>query len=435
MITFRKTNLLVQRSVLMLTFALVACSSSEAQSQQSQTSDAEAINAAFHPDYVQQPNTRSECLGRQVFDIPADPKFEWGLPSGADKDAGTKSNLGFSYILQGGQDVMHVGTMRVTVFDRSSEATVNVLLRSAEIDAAIETNRIKYEIESYRGLIDFLNSSMKNPEIKNDPKLLSGRRKEIREYQAKIQEAHKSLAKMPQYFHRVNLGIPGVAGYVSGDVVYAFLSKEQYAYMFMADYRDDGTSPNASIQALKALLNRFEYRPLYHVPSKMGLCVPHGFIADNGETTLSAEISYRYTDAPGVIYTLSTAVVGDQDYLQRNPPVLEATARSTYAGLAGSLNERKLKTIGPKSSAMGGRTALLGGVYAIAGPIGYSVYAASEGQLDSQIIPYVALNMRSFDKEMAPNDLDVNPPPFEPSMQRFETTLHSIRTAKSAVAQ
>ena len=49
----------------------------------------------------------------------------------------------------------------------------------------------------------------------------------------------------------------------------------------------------------------------------------------------------------------------------------------------------------------------------------------------SQVLPFISLNMRSFDRETAPEDLKVNPPPFRASMQRFELTLGSLRTRKA----
>ncbi len=73
---------------------------------------------------------------------------------------------------------------------------------------------------------------------------------------------------------------------------------------------------------------------------------------------------------------------------------------------------------------------MLGGVYTAGGTPGYSVYAGARGWDHSQVLPFISLNMRSFDRETAPEDLKVNPPPFEQSMKRFETTLDSIRTRK-----
>lgn len=171
-------------------------------------------------------------------------------------------------------------------------------------------------------------------------------------------------------------------------------------------------------------------RSLYQEPIKPELCVPQGFIRDDGQGHFQAEESYRVSDSPGAIYTLATAVEGERNF---NPtePLLEATARSTVAGLLGNGYGRKIQAIGPKGASIGARPAVLGGINTLEGTPGYSLYAGARGWDHSQVLPFVSLNMRSFDRETAPDDLKVNPPAFEQSMKRFELTLGSLRTRKA----
>ena len=86
----------------MLALGLSACQPSGAQDPRpAPAPPAQDIASAYHPTYKAAAGTRSECLGRLAFEIPAKPAFEWGLPRGARTN---EENLGFSRILNGGQD-------------------------------------------------------------------------------------------------------------------------------------------------------------------------------------------------------------------------------------------------------------------------------------------------------------------------------------------
>jgi hypothetical protein len=74
---------------------------------------------------------------------------------------------------------------------------------------------------------------------------------------------------------------------------------------------------------------------------------------------------------------------------------------------------------------------MLGGMHTTQGTHGYSVYAGVSGWTGSHVLPHISLNMRSYDRETAPDDVKADPPPFAQSMQRFEITRESLRTRRS----
>lgn len=236
---------------------------------------------------------------------------------------------------------------------------------------------------------------------------------------------------------------------MAGPTLYAFLLRDGHAFQFMATGGEGEPGFEERLAAFKSLISRFEYRPLFSVPTRPGLCVPYGFFADDGNGHFRGAVSFRYSDAPGVIYTLTTAVEGERNF-DANTPLIEATARSTVAGLMGSGWGRPLKAWGPKPVNIGARKGLMGGISVAATPaasvpasdpydgggtiparaLGYSFYAGTDGFAHSHVLPHIALDMRSFDREIAP-ELTQDPPPLELSLPRYETTLHSLRTRKA----
>jgi hypothetical protein len=64
-------------------------------------------------------------------------------------------------------------------------------------------------------------------------------------------------------------------------------------------------------QAIKDLIAHFEPRDLYQVPNGPGVCLPYGFIHDDGETGFSVKNSLRFTSTPNVILSLINASQGD----------------------------------------------------------------------------------------------------------------------------
>lgn len=411
-----------------LALMLCACQPSGAQSPRPAPAPTEQdLAAAYHPGYSVAPGARSECLGRLVFEVPAQPKFEWGLPK---RVRANTSILGFSRILRGGEDAIRIANVNVVVAAEATSETIREMQRIAGVHKNIALQDFDENIRIERLSAKDFTEQLETPEIKADSVRTADYKKAMQDALNNAEALAASKREFNKDWHPTDWGLPNSTGYIAGPTLYAFVLRGGFAFQFMSTGGEGEAPFDQRVVAFKDLLSRFEYRPLYQVPNKPGLCIPHGFIRDDGQGHFQAEVSYRFSDSPGVIYTLATAVEGERNF---NPtePLLEATARSTVAGLLGNGYGRKIQAIGPKGTSIGARPAVLGGIYTLEGTPGYSLYAGARGWDHSQVLPFVSLNMRSFDRETAPDDLKVNPPAFEQSMKRFELTLSSLRTRKA----
>lgn len=403
---------------------LAACSPSEAQLQPRGPSPQD-IAEAYHPTYVPAADARSECLGRLVFEVARPSSFEWGLPrEGTDHEI-----LGFSRLLRGDQDGIQMGNVAVLVFDRANLRSIQELQRMRGVYKSIAMQDFDENIRGDLSVAQSLENRTTGPQDISDAEWQAYRQKNIAKFRASAEEYKLRKQNLDKDWHPTDWGLPDSTGYIAGPTLYAFLLRGGYAFQFMSTGGEGEAPFEQRVVAFKDLLGRFEPRSLYQVPNKAGVCIPHGFIADDGKGPFNADVSFRYADSPGVIYTLSTGVVGERNY-EPNDPLIEATSRATVSAAIGNSYGRKLKVLGPKSTKVGARGGLLGGISTAEGAPGYSVYAGVGGVPGSQVLPHIALNMRSFDKQTAPDDVKVDPPPFEQSLQRFEQTLASVRTRK-----
>jgi hypothetical protein len=408
-----------------LVVGLAACSPSDAQHPPSGPSPQD-IAAAYHPNYVPTKDGRSECLGRVVFEVGNRSEFEWGLPhEGADHEI-----MGFSRLLRSDRDGIQVGNVSVLVFDRANLRSIQELQRMRGVAKSIAMQDFDENIRISKLSIEDFAQQLETPELKADRQKTADFKAAMNRDEEKVAALKLRKQNLDKDWHPTEWGLPDSTGYMAGTTLYAFLLRGGYAFQFMSTGGEGEPPFEQRVAAFKNLLSRFEPRSLYQVPNKAGVCIPHGFIADDGKGPFNADVSFRYADSPGVIYTLSTGVVGERNY-EPNDPLIEATARATVSAVIGNSYGRKLKVLGPKSTKIGARSGLLGGISTAEGAPGYSVYAGVGGVPSSQVLPHISLNMRSFDKQTAPDDVKVDPPPFEQSLQRFEQTLVSARTRKA----
>lgn len=415
--------------LLLCAMSLSACQPSGAQSSPTQLGPTEHdVAAAYFPGHVPAKGSRSECFGRLVFEVSAKPSLEWGLPKGRSNDQG----MGFSRILQGGQDLIRLANVAVVVVGGATRETIQEMQRLTGVDKNLIGHRFDENIRISGNYANSLTKQLEFPELKADPQRTADYKETIQQTRQEVEDYKLRKQNLDKDWHPTDWGLPDSLGYIAGPTLYAFVLRNGFAFQF-SSFGGEGEAPfDERVKAFKSLLQRFEYRPLYQVPDKPGLCIPHGFIADDGQGHFDAEVSYRYTDSPGVIYTLATGIEGERNF-NPNSPTLEATARSTVAGLMGAVHGRKLKALGPKQVSIGARAGVMGGIVSTEGVPGYSVYAGTSGWTGSRILPHITLNMRSFDRATAPGEVNADPPMFEQSMQRYEQTLNSIRTRANAV--
>jgi hypothetical protein len=407
---------------------LSSCQRSDAQDVRP-TSDRNERDVAFayYDGYRPSKGNQSECFGRLTFEVPAKPLLEWGLPRGKSND----QILGFSRILQGGQDMIHLADVAVVVVAGATPNTIKEMQRLTGVDKNLVRHELDASIKGDLSAAESLEQQMTSKEIQADPEQFARYKSDAAHFRKSAEEHAAGKIRLDESWHPTDWGLPNSLGYIAGPTLYAFILRNGYAFQFMSTGGEGDPPFEERLAAFKSLLQRFEYRPLYQVPTKPGLCIPYGFIADDGQGHFSGEVSYRYADSPGVIYTLGTGVEDEQNF-RANEPMLEATARSTVAGLMDNAAGRKLKALGPKSVNIGARSGTMGGITTTEGKPGYSVYAGTSGWSHSKVLVPISLNMRSFDRETVPGEIKVDPPPFAQSLRRFELTLGSMRTRHTA---
>lgn len=236
---------------------------------------------------------RQECLGRHVFDVPEE--MQW-----ATYDASRVYRISTG----GG----HNFTAKVTAKGDSTVyglygaiIKVSDIVERSEFEAAAEyqigTGRLYQEqllkdLESHKRLLDqFENGDYSKSVVENRL--------------ARIKETKQKISLAVPTVH--DLGIPD-AYFIGGrgDPTHAYLYRNQRVYYFvMRRAGDDGT------EAFLDLMARFQPRELYEVPEGPGICIPYGFIADDGKAPYSIKNSLRFTQTPNVVFTLLTASASD----------------------------------------------------------------------------------------------------------------------------
>lgn len=209
-----------------------------------------------------------------------------------------------------------------------------------------------------------------------------------------------------------------------GDRVFVFESKIE-----MKNSSDKETHK----KNFSSMLARFRTRAPNEIPADRGICIPFGFIADDGTTPTQFKQSFRYPDAPGVLYTIDVGTVTPRNI--KVTPLLaaaEAMIKPPVPEKEGEPMPKVTQRIGPRSVKMGGLTAMQGGVVLSAPQQSgkaydiYSVFTGYDGWLGTTVLPHVLVNMRTVNKEVA-TELKVDPPPFAASKERMDALVRSMR--------
>ena len=339
----------------------------------------------------------------------------------------------FTESMHGGHDDLWVGNVQVLVMAPAKRVHIENMRGEVEADKNIGIREYQTSIETKKGILDDdqRRLSDSNSQLTADERVAL--QKDMERWKQQIAETETRIANITKDWHRFDLGIPEALGYAAGPNLYAFVLRDGRAYKFVSA-SGAGEPPFEERQrAFLDMLKRFKFRKMYEVPKERGICVPYGFIPDDGGLGFRIEVSLRYADRPGVVYTVGTGVVGERGVDGSEPSGLKAIARAGGAGLSGALaGGRDVKRIGPRIARIGALPAEQGGIsmnVADAGkpPVnGYSVYTGYGGWGHSRVLPYITVDMRSFTKEQEPT-LKTNPPPVEESLARLDELLKSIR--------
>lgn len=386
---------------------------------------AEALHAGHRP----APGSRQECLGRLVWDVAA-PGMEWGVMA---PGARSGDRFRFTEHLHGGQDLVTAANIQMVVLQPATQKDIERMLRSVDAQKyiAIDTYQERNEIAKRR--IAGLEEVLQDPSLNTSNDDLSRYPTSIAELRQRIQDDQTNIERIEADWQPLDLGLPDSLGYAAGPTLYAFLLRDGRAYRFMSTGGAHEAPFAERKKAFMDMLQRFRVRQLYEIPTELGLCIPYGFIPDDGRGHFRMEVSWRYTDRPGVLYTIGTAVVGERGLPHGESPVLQATARAGASVLSGGLMAgRQVRSVGPRPVKMGALTAYQGGFSVNVADEGqrpvfsYNVYTGYGGWMHSRVLPAITVNLRSFTPEQD-RSLKVNPPPFDESLQRLDAVLQSIR--------
>lgn len=304
--------------------------------------------------------------------------------------------------------------------------SIDRMMDGIEAKKRIALRHFEEQIETDTGRIEDLTANRN----REDTQLV---KKAIEDAKQAIVDAKARLVAIEAGQHPIDVGLPNSLGYTAGSELYAFVIKNGRAYSFMSSEYENPRGPGEHQRDFLATLQRFQARELYSIPKTPGVCIPYGFLPDDGRTDFNTNVSIRYSDRPGVIYSINTGVVGVMDSRGPEPGLLKAATRAATGALAGVLTEgRVLDSIGPRSATIGALSANQGGTVLNAADAGqppvptYSVYTAYDGWMNSQVLPFIVVDMSSFTREQY-ETLPSNPPPFQESQQRLDKLLKSMR--------
>jgi hypothetical protein len=363
-----------------------------------------------------------------VFDLSGD--IEWGISK---PGLWSGDKFRFTSTLPDGQDHAGMGYVSLVVLAPADWSDIVELVESREAATHNGVRGMKEEIETNQRLIDRLQSVLDDPSRNRNGNDLSTYPEKIADFKRQIAEYEEGIAKSPHYSYRVDWGIPQTLGYRAGSALYAFVLRDGRAYKFMG-LGGEGAPPfEERERAFRHMLHNFRSRKLYEIPQEPSICFPYGFVADDGKEHSRIEVSMRYKDRPGVIYTISSAVVGEHGVPGSEPAMIQATARASTGILAGAIAAgRTVRTLGPRAVKIGALPAWQGGIAMnTADPgkppvVSYSIYTGTGGWTHSRVLPNITVNLRSFTREQEP-DLPADPPPFDESISRLDELIQSMR--------
>jgi len=388
------------------------------------------------PDYKKPIGVSSECLGRMMFEVNG--AVEWPLYYSHKYPKGIFSRS-FSVNIRDPYDRMRFGDTLVAVI-----ASVNGVEKEKVFEA---TPRAR--VEALKKYIEEKNAYIAR--LKKPRKITGANKDEIKDQLEDIKRLETTIAKYGTDYEQFETGLPNSEGYWTSEdssegqverdsILRTYLTRGDYIFVF--ESRTPIKTPSdkeAHKKKFSLMLSNFRTRAANEIPSERGVCIPFGFIQDNGDTPIEFKQTMRFPDAPGVFYTLSTGNVNARNNIKATPllAMAEAAISPPPPEKSGDPVPKVIHRIGPKMVKMGGLSASQGGVQLkldLPGGKGYEIYSVFTGYggwLGASVLPYVLVNMRTMNKNLAP-ELKEIPPPFAASRNRMDLVVKSMRWRPTA---
>ena len=418
------TRIIVAAPALML--SIVVSADEDRGSQPSRKPTMMQMQASSMPSYKANSGVVEECLGRLIWST--DKMLAWPVR----RNPYAEFTHSFSKNIFSRGDEIKFGNTRISVH------LVDPAVRKAVIESLPENSLAYLKKKLIRA----------EAEVKKTEKRKNGDIRERNQYDialTSVESTKQAIAELIEKYRPFHPGLADSYGYRTEEygssgggerysTYRAYLFNANYLYTFESqETLDTKISVESHGKQFSALLASFRTRRMNEIPTELGVCIPFGFLPDDGRTVTDIKQSVRWTDAPGVLYTIHT---GNVQPRQLKSTVMTALAAS-QVGRFGSNEEAQVKQyvdqrIGPRQVSIGGLIGEQGGVALKVTQPGaapyeaYSVFTGYAGWLGTDVLPFILVDMQSFTLEQAP-ELKVNPPPFKQSMQRLEGMLKNMR--------
>jgi len=234
----------------------------------------------------------------------------------------------------------------------------------------------------------------------------------IKKAKAKISELQDDLANSG--VREFDLGLADAFAFGRTSPYEVFLWRNSRVYYFYFS-RSEGRS----LESVKDLMARFEPRDIQHVPEGPGICMPYGFIHDDGLPTFSIKSSLRFDSTPNVILSIINA---SPEY--ETKPTLGTYNTHYYPGYD---RQRWKKSSILQAIDLGGRKTVLEGWRLDPRPGSGEEERAwfATANVGGLLRPLLAVHMETFPK--GTDDLQTLTPPPEEVIPKFLKITESLR--------
>ena len=231
---------------------------------------------------------RRECLGRMIFTVPDEMK--WAAHDQYTKSYLYKRHQGFSPSVTTPFDALlydHDG-LRIFVSDKVDKKRLEQLKNEEKGVHYVDATRLITFVETTRLALELAHK------WKSSAKVIAALKGDLQKYE------HELMLNQ-EYEHDLGFADTKAIGTLEFPTK-AFLWRQQRIYTFSLQDPKPGAG-----ERLKDLISRFEPRALYEIPTGPGVCLPYGFIRDDGNTHFEFKYSLRLKNSKNIIVGLINA--------------------------------------------------------------------------------------------------------------------------------
>jgi len=237
---------------------------------------------------------REECLGRLIFDVQED--LEWATFN-ADRTMQISKGGGhdFSDMVAARGDYATYGEFGAVIYvsDEVDRSMLNDVYGYRRGTSVLHQDYLKEKLKTTRSIV-------KDLEVADD-------KEGVQIWKEREAALEEQIAIALPTVH--DLGIPDAyfVGSASAPAeAYIYRNNRVYAFFMRTAY-----AQGKGKEAMLDMMSRFRPRELYEVPDESGVCIPYGFIADDGKADYSVKNSLRFTATPNVVFSIVTASPND----------------------------------------------------------------------------------------------------------------------------